>query len=337
MPSLTRAEAVTREHLIVVESVVVDLDLDQGPEVFGSRSVLTFRCREPGGATFVDLRPRSVAAIRLNGLKIDPSTLLDGRLPLHDLPADNVLVVDATMAYSHHGQGLHRSTDPADGEDYVYGHLFLDAAPTVFACFDQPDLKAPYTVTVSAPTDWTVLGNGAATQSAPGRWELSTTRPLATYFVTVCAGPWASVTAEHDGIPLGIHARRSLGEHLREQAEQMLAVTRACLDHYQLLFGIRYPFGDYHQVFVPEFNAGAMENPGCVTFRDTYVFRGAATPDQILVRDNTIAHEMAHMWFGDLVTMRWWDDLWLNESFAEYMAYRALSALGVTNAWVEFG
>ncbi len=337
MPSLTRAEAVTRERLIAVESVVVDLDLDQGPEVFGSRTVLTFRCREPGAMTFVDLRPRSVAAILFNGREIDPSTLLDGRLPLHDLPADNVLVVDATMAYSHDGQGLHRSTDPADGEDYVYGHLFLDAAPTVFACFDQPDLKAPYVVTVSAPTDWTVLGNGAATQSVPGRWELATTPPLATYFVTVCAGPWASVTAEHDGIPLGIHARRSLGEHLREQADQMLDVTRACLDHYHRLFGIRYPFGDYHQVFVPEFNAGAMENPGCVTFRDTYVFRGAATPDQILTRDNTIAHEMAHMWFGDLVTMRWWDDLWLNESFAEYMAYRALTALGAADAWVEFG
>jgi len=164
------------------------------------------------------------------------------------------------------------------------------------------------------------------------------TPPLATYFVTVCAGPWASVRAEHDGIPLGVHARRSLEPHLRAQAEHMLEATRACFDYYHRLFGIRYPFGEYHQVFVPEFNAGAMENPGCVTFRDTMVFRGAATPDEVLQRSNTIAHEMAHMWFGDLVTMRWWDDLWLNESFAEYMAYRTTSAVTeFADAWVEFG
>ena len=222
------------------------------------------------------MRPRALHAVTLNGRPLDPASLLDGRLELSGLAAENVLEVEATMAYSHDGQGLHRSTDPADGEDYVYGHLFLDAAPTVFACFDQPDLKAPYTVAVTAPREWTVLGNGGATVVAPGRTELAGTPPLATYFVTVCAGPWASVRSEHDGIPLGVHARRSLEPHLREQAEHMLETTRACFDHYHRLFGIRYPFGEYHQVFVPEFNAGAMENPGCVTFRDTMVFRGAA-------------------------------------------------------------
>ena len=186
------------------------------------------------------------------------------------------------MAFSRDGQGLHRAVDPADGEHYVYGHLFLDAAPSVFACFDQPDLKAPYAVSVTAPEAWQVIGNGAATQVRPGRWQLATTQPLATYFVTVCAGPYASVRSEHDGIPLGIHARASLREPLERQAEQMLEVTRASFDYYHRLFGIRYPFGEYHQVFVPEFNAGAMENPGCVTFRDTYVFRGAAARDEVL-------------------------------------------------------
>ncbi len=338
MPSLTRAEATARAALLTVTSMEVDLDLDRGPETFGSRTTIRFTAREPGASTFVELRPRALHTVTLNGAVLDPGTLESGRLVLHDLAADNVLEVEASMAYSHDGQGLHRSTDPADEEDYVYGHLFLDAAPTVFACFDQPDLKAPYSVTVTAPEAWTVLGNGAATLQAPGRTVLATTPPLATYFVTVCAGPWASVRDEHDGIPLGLHARRSLEPYLREQAEHMFAATRAGFDEYHRLFGIRYPFGEYHQVFVPEFNAGAMENPGCVTFRDTMIHRGAATPDQLLQRTNTIAHEMAHMWFGDLVTMRWWDDLWLNESFAEYMAYRVCTAVTeYADAWVEFG
>ena len=338
MPSLTRAEATTRAALITVDAMEVDLDLDRGADVFGSRTTIRFTVRTPGASTFVDLRPRALHGVTLNGHPLDPASVVDGRLDLADLATDNVLEVEATMAYSHDGQGLHRSTDPADGEDYVYGHLFLDAAPTVFACFDQPDLKAPYTVAVTAPAEWTVLGNGGATVVAPGRTELATTPPLATYFVTVCAGPWASVLAEHDGIPLGVHARRSLEPYLAEQAAHMLDTTRACFDYYHRLFGIRYPFGEYHQVFVPEFNAGAMENPGCVTFRDTMIFRGAATPDQVLARSNTIAHEMAHMWFGDLVTMTWWDDLWLNESFAEYMAYRTVvEVTEFPDAWVEFG
>ena len=338
MPSLTRDEAVARAALLTVDSVEVDLDLDRGEEQFGSRTRIRFTCHEPGAATFADVRPLTLHAASLNGRPLDGASLADGRLPLTDLAAENVLEVEASMAYGHDGQGLHRSTDPADDEDYVYGHLFLDAAPRVFACFDQPDLKAPYTVRVRAPRHWVVLGNGAARQAEPGRWELATTAPLATYFVTVCAGPYVSVRDEHDGIPLGVHARASLEPHLREQAPRLLETTRGCFDYYHRLFGIRYPFGEYHQVFVPEFNAGAMENPGCVTFRDTFVFRGASTPDQMLERDNTIAHEMAHMWFGDLVTMRWWDDLWLNESFAEYMAYRtSTEALGQEGAWVEFG
>ncbi|WP_392543114.1 aminopeptidase N [Oryzobacter telluris] len=338
MPSLTRAEAATRAALLTVTAMEVDLDLDQGVETFGSRTTISFTAREEGASTFVDLRPRALHRVALNGTELDPAALDDGRLVLHDLAAENVLEVEATMAYSHDGQGLHRSTDPADDEDYVYGHLFLDAAPTVFACFDQPDLKAPYSVAVTAPQEWTVIGNGGATLESPGRTVLATTPPLATYFVTVCAGPWASVHDEHDGIPMGLHARRSLEPYLREQAEHMFAATRVCFDEYHRLFGIRYPFGEYHQAFVPEFNAGAMENPGCVTFRDTMIHRGAATPDQLLQRTNTIAHEMAHMWFGDLVTMRWWDDLWLNESFAEYMAYRVCTAVTeFTDAWVEFG
>jgi len=338
--SLTRDEARARRAVISVEAMEVDLDLSTGPEEFGSRTTIRFACADPAAGTFVDIAPVTLHEARLNGIPLSAADLSEHRLPLtaaHGLAAANVLEVVATMAYSRDGQGLHRSVDPADSEAYVYGHLFLDAAPRVFACFDQPDLKAPYTVTVTAPQGWVVVGNGTATHTGDGRWALSTTRPLATYFVTVCAGPYAEVTAEHDGIPLGLYARRSLEAPLREQAEQILDITRRSFDNYHRLFGIRYPFGSYDQVFVPEFNAGAMENPGCVTIRDQYVFRGAASRLEVMVRSSTISHEMAHMWFGDLVTMRWWDDLWLNESFAEYMSYRTLTeATDLTDAWVEF-
>ena len=338
---LLRTEARERARLITVERMVVELDLTTGEQTYESRTRIEFTCAEPGAQTWVDFRPESLHGICLNGEPIDADgadeAAAGGRIPLRNLQERNVVEASGTMRFSRDGQGLHRAVDPADGEAYVYGHLFLDAAPTVFACFDQPDLKAPYSVSVAAPDGWTVLGNGAATRGDAGRWTLAETRPLATYFVTVCAGPYASVRAEHDGIPLGIHARRSLEEALVAQADDILEVTRQSLDYYHALFEIPYPFGEYHQVFVPEFNAGAMENPGCVTFRDSMIFRGAASEDQILQRANTIAHEMAHMWFGDLVTMTWWDDLWLNESFAEYMAYRTLvAATRFDEAWVEF-
>ena len=338
---LLRTEARERARLITVDRMTVDLDLSVSESEFSSTARIEFTCAEPGSASWLDFRPAHLLSVSLNGQPIDldaaAADVARGRIPLADLGEANVVEARGTMRFSRDGQGLHRAVDPADGEAYVYGHLFLDAAPTVFACFDQPDLKAPYRVGVTAPEGWTVLGNGAATETGAGRWELAETPPLSTYFVTVCAGPYASVLAEHDGIPLGVHARRSLGEALEAQAEDLLEVTRQSFDHYHGLFGIRYPFGEYHQVFVPEFNAGAMENPGCVTFRDSMVFRGAASEDQVLSRANTIAHEMAHMWFGDLVTMTWWDDLWLNESFAEYMAYRTLvSATRFTDAWVEF-
>jgi aminopeptidase N len=336
MPSLTRAEACERSALITVSRMEVDLDLDQGEETFGSTTRIAFSCNAPGSSTFIDVKPTELRSLSLNGSPVDITGLTDGRIELTGLAATNALEADAVMAYSRDGQGLHRAVDPADGEHYVYGHLFLDAGPRVFACFDQPDLKAPYAVKVTAPEAWVVLGNGAATHVAPGRWELAETQPLATYFVTVCAGPYASVRDEHDGIPLGIHARASLKQHLEREAPQMLEVTKASFDYYHSLFGIRYPFGEYHQVFVPEFNAGAMENPGCVTFRDTMVFRGAAARDEVLARTNTITHEMAHMWFGDLVTMQWWDDLWLNESFAEYMSHRTcVEATEFTDAWID--
>ncbi|MCT1618457.1 aminopeptidase N [Janibacter hoylei] len=335
MPSLTRDEAIARADLLSVTRMEVELDLDRGAATFGSVTRIHLTAAADG-QTFVDVKPETLHHARLDGVELDVTSLREGRLPLAVTAGEHVLEVDATMAYSHDGEGLHRATDPADGEDYVFSHLFLDAAPAVFACIDQPDVKAPYAVCVKAPQEWQVIGNGAAHIADGGVWHLAETRPLSTYFVALCAGPYVSVTGEHDGIRLGLWARRSLEEQLREHAPEMLDVTRRSFDYFHSIFGIRYPFDDYDQVFVPEFNAGAMENPGCVVVRDAYLFRGAVGRDELLTRANTISHEMAHMWFGDLVTPKWWDDLWLNESFAEYMAHRCLvEATDYTEAWVD--
>jgi aminopeptidase N len=321
MPSLSLAESLRRAEQITVTSYDVTLDLDQGETTFASTTRIGFTVRGPAD-TFLDVKPKELLGARLNGAALDVGLLRDGRLPLRGLDGENELVVDAVMGYRNDGEGLHRAVDPADGKHYTYAMSFLDAAPSIFACFDQPDLKAPYTFHVRTPRDWVVVGNGRAEQVERGVWELARTEPLSTYFVTLVAGPYHVVTDEHDGIRLGLECRASLGRYLDRDAEEILTVTGQCFDELHRLFGVRYAFGDYHQAFVPEFNAGAMENPGCVTFRDPLVFTSKVTRAERTNRATTIAHEMAHQWFGDLVTPRWWDDLWLNESFAEYMGNR---------------
>jgi aminopeptidase N len=337
MPSLTVGEAAVRSRSLRVRSYDVHLDLTRGDEHFYSRTVIEFDSLDHHD-TFVDIKCHELLHVHLNQEHIDPATLHEDRLHLGRLTDRNVLVVEATMSYSHDGEGLHRAVDPEDKLAYVYGMSFLNAAPRMFACFDQPDLKAPYRVSVTTPDDWTVIGNATATSTGPGRWTLAETPPLSTYFVTLVAGPYHSVRSEHDGIELGLHCRQSLARYLDQDAEELFEVTAACFDEFHRLFGIRYPFGEYHQAFVPEFNAGAMENPGCVTLRDDLVFRAQATDSLRASRAVVIAHEMAHQWFGNLVTMTWWDDLWLNESFAEYMGYRVTrDVTRFTDVMVEFG
>ncbi len=332
--SLQQQEAIARKQLLTVESYDIRLDLASDPERFGSTT--TVRFTSAGGPTFVDLKPTSVRNILLNGRPVDPQRLDRGRLPIDTLPGDNELVVDAVMPFRNDGEGLHRSVDPADGQHYVYGMSFMDAAPTIFACFDQPDLKAPYTFHVTAPVGWTVVGNAPGDEVEPGVWELEPTQPLSTYFVTILAGPYHVIQDHHDGIPLGLSSRASLAPHLDKDADELLTLTRQCFDEFHRLFGIRYPFGAYHQAFVPEFNAGAMENPGCVTFRDNLVFASRVTRGARILRATTIAHEMAHQWFGNMVTPAWWDDLWLNESFAEYLGNRVTAEVTeYTDAWTH--
>jgi aminopeptidase N len=330
--SLTLTEA--RDRFALLSPISYDVTLDLACDDGTFRSVTAIRFRSRAGRTFLDVRPVCLETVELDGIRLDPHRLHDGRYPL-DLDEDeHELVVGATMPFRNDGEGLHRSHDPADGRDYVYGMSFMNAAPTVFACFDQPDLKAPYTIHVTTPPDWTVAANAAGKEVAPGRWEFEESAPLASYFVSVLAGPYRIVEEEHDGIPLRLFSRQSLGDCLEEQADDILTVTRQCFDELHRLFGIRYAFGKYDQAFVPEFNAGAMENPGLVTFRDLYVFSSRVTRSQQITRACTIAHEMAHQWFGNLVTPAWWDDLWLNESFAEYMGTRVTAAAtAYDDAW----
>ncbi len=337
MTALTYTEAQDRARLIDVSGYHVDLDLTGGDEVFGSVTVVRFGCRAPGASTFADIRPARLRRVVLNGQDLDPGTLAGNRLPLPRLQAHNELRVEADMAYSRTGAGMHRFTDDADGETYLAVHGGLDDAQRVFAAFDQPDLKAVITATVRAPAHWTVVGNGRARPARPGRWELAATPPISTYLFTVVAGPFHSVRAAHRGIPFGLHARQSLAGSLRRDASEIFAVTWACFDRYTEIFTEPYPFDSYDQAFVPELEAGAMENPGCVTFRDEFLFPSAVTRAERQTRGVVIAHEMAHMWFGDLVTMHWWNDVWLSESFAEYMGFQVLSeATAFTGAWTDF-
>ncbi|MDT9699685.1 aminopeptidase N [Streptomyces sp. P17] len=362
--NLTRDEARERAALLSVDGYDVSLDLRSavgdrpengplgepqggpqgGPRTFRSVTTIRFRCAEPGATTFVDLIAPRVTAVSLNGRDLDPSEVFDGsRIALEDLAADNELVVDAQGAYSRTGEGLHRFVDPEDGEVYLYTQYEPADSRRVHACFEQPDLKAPFRFEVRAPEGWTVWSNGVGKQ-ADGVWRFAETKPISTYITCVVAGPYHYVTDSYervlpDGttlrIPLGAMCRKGLAPHF--DADDVFLVTKQGLDFFHDHFDYPYPFGKYDQAFVPEYNLGAMENPGLVTFREEYIFRGKVTQASYESRANVILHEMAHMWFGDLVTMEWWDDLWLKESFADFMgSFATVGATRFTDGWITF-
>ncbi|MGW5878763.1 aminopeptidase N [Nocardiopsis terrae] len=340
--NLTRDEARERARILSVDSYAVELDLTTGDETFRSTTVVRFSSTEPGARTFVDLAAPRIRSAVLNGRELDAAELFDGeRLALPDLAAENELTVVADAAYMRTGEGLHRFVDPVDGSVYLYSQFETADAHRMFTCFDQPDLKSVFELTVYAPPSWEVVSNNApdVEREAAGegrvRWHFPATQVMSTYITALIAGPYHVVRDEHDGIPLGLYCRASLAEHL--DSEALFEVTKQGFDFFHGLFDLRYPFGKYDQLFVPEFNAGAMENAGAVTFLEDYVFRSRVTDARYERRAETILHEMAHMWFGDLVTMRWWDDLWLNESFATYASvYCQVNATKWSDAWTTF-
>ncbi|UYQ62138.1 aminopeptidase N [Streptomyces peucetius] len=352
--NLSRDEARSRAGLLSVDGYEVALDVrsavgepenSAGPRTYRSVTTIRFRAGEPGASTFVDLVAPAVTAVTLNGEDLDPAAVFDGsRITLDGLAAENVLVVDAQCAYSRTGEGLHRFVDPEDGEVYLYTQYEPADARRVFANFEQPDLKAPFRFEVTAPEGWTVWSNREGARAEDGTWRFAETAPISTYITAIVAGPYHYETDVYerelpDGtvlrIPLGAMCRKGLARHF--DADDIFLVTKQGLDFFHEHFDYPYPFGKYDQAFVPEYNIGAMENPGCVTFREEFVFRGKVTQASYERRANVILHEMAHMWFGDLVTMQWWDDLWLKESFADFMgSFSMVEATRFTNGWVTF-
>ncbi|MGO1590902.1 MAG: aminopeptidase N [Ancrocorticia sp.] len=343
--NLQRAEALERSSKIATHHYRIDLDLTGSDTTFAATTEIDFSATA-GASTFLDIIAHSVDRVVLNGSELDPAAYADSRFPLTDLAEHNTVRVESTMDYSRTGEGLHRYVDPADGEAYLYSQFEVADARRVFANFEQPDLKADFTFTITAPKAWRVFSNSPSPEPTPAgagtaTWSFTPTERMSTYLTSIIAGPYDGYDNETyrsvDGrdIPLGVWARKSLKQYM--DSDELFRITKQGFEFYEANYGFPYPFRKYDQIFCPEYNAGAMEHPGNVTIVESYIFRTKPTGAMIDRRLITILHEQAHMWFGDLVTMKWWDDLWLNESFAEYMSHlAAVNNTDLTDAWVTF-
>ena len=343
--NLTRHEAIERAATVSVQSYSVEIDLTTGPEFFGSTTRVRFSAKA-GSSTFIDAITHAVHSVVLNGEVLDPDQVSDGiRIELPNLAAENELIVVAAGKYTNTGEGLHRFVDPVDGEVYLYTQFEVPDSRRMFAVFEQPDLKATFAFNITAPAYWKVVSNSPTPAPHELRegvsvWDFEPTPRISSYITALIAGPYVEVndqltSSSGQVVPLGVFCRKSLFEYL--DAEYIFEKTKQGFEFFEAQFGVPYPFKKYDQLFVPEFNAGAMENAGAVTFTESYVFRSKVTDATRERRVVTILHELAHMWFGDLVTMRWWNDLWLNESFAEYASTLATAeATEWHGAWATF-
>jgi len=340
---ITRAEAAVRATIVSNVRYTVTLDLSIADATYPSRTVVTFDAT-PGASTWLDHVAPNVRSVTLNGAELNPAEVFDGaRIQLANLAATNEVIVESDAQYMNTGEGLHRFIDPVDKETYLYTQFEVADARRVFADFEQPDIKATWTLTVTTPAHWRVISNSPTPEPVSdgdkATWHFAESPRISTYIYAIVAGPYEGVQDVYEGTygnyPLGVYVRRSLRQFL--DSDDILEVTKQGFAWFEEKFQTPYPFGKYDQIFVPEFNAGAMENAACVTHRDEYIFRSRTTRLAYDVRANTILHELAHMWFGDLVTMRWWDDLWLNESFAEWAAHwSSANATQYKEAWTTF-
>jgi aminopeptidase N len=343
--NLTREEAQTRAGLIGVDSYTIELDLTTSDKTFASTTTIAFSCTQPGESTFADLVGATIHEITLNGTALDPfEVYANSRIRLDDLQAVNELVVRADCVYSHSGEGLHRFVDPADERVYLYSQFEVPDARRVYTTFEQPDLKSVFTFHVTAPADWKVVSNAPTPEPEPvsddiAIWRFPATKKMSTYITALVAGEYYEVQdvyeGKHGSIPLGHYCRQSLVEFL--DRDELVKLTKQGFEFFEEAFDFPYPFEKYDQLYVPEYNMGAMENAGCITLRDEYLPRSRQPRSFYEFRCSVILHEMAHMWFGDLVTMKWWDDLWLNESFAEWACYHAeVEATEFIDSWTGF-
>ena len=342
--NLTRDEAATRSTLVKTHSYRIDLDLTTSAETFIAKTTVKFSGLKPGQSTFIDAVGKRVVTATLNGVAFEVKDYDGESIHLPALTAENELFLEIEANYSNTGEGLHRFVDPADNEVYLYTQFETGDARQMYACFDQPDQKATFTISAITPKHWEVISNydiDSLTDvgSDSKLTQFKESQIISTYVTAIVAGPYQYVKDEYVGektIPLGIYARKSFFKYV--DSENIFKVTKQGFAYFEKTFGLAYPFGKYDQLAVAEYNWGAMENVGCVTFHeDVLIFRSKVTESKHLGRASTILHEMAHMWFGDLVTMKWWEDLWLNESFAEWASYMATSeATQYTTAWTEF-
>jgi aminopeptidase N len=340
----TRAEAAARAAHLAVASYELTLDLTTGDEIFISETIIKFTCNKPGYDTFLDAVGKNVISATLNGQNVDTSNYDGESIFVKNLAADNELIIKMNGLYSKTGEGLQMSVDPVDNEVYLYSQGETAFIRKMYPCFDQPDLKATFTLTAIAPDHWSVISNNPVKEKGEledkkAKWSFTTTPRISTYITALIAGPYYSVTDQYVGkktVPLGIYCRKSLAEHL--DPEDIFLITKQGFAYFEKVFGLEYPFEKYDQIAVVDFNWGAMENAGAVTFLERLlVFRSKVTERMYNARANTILHEMAHMWFGNMVTMKWWDDLWLNESFAEWSSYLAMvEGTRFKNSWTGF-
>jgi aminopeptidase N len=337
---LARQEAEERAARLSSISYDLSLDLEAGAKTYRGDVAVGFS-HEGAGDTFLEFSGGTIERFEVNGAPVEPEWS-DHRLLLRGewLEADNLVRLAYENRYDHGGEGFHQFIDPQDGEEYLYTQFEPYQAHRLFPCFDQPDLKAAYRLTVDAPQGWRVVSSAAEVDGENlgddrRRHHFEPSLAFSTYLFAVLAGPYQVVRDEHGGVPLGLYCRGSMLPHL--EAEELFELTSQGLDFYGEFFARPYPFTKYDQIFVPEFNWGGMENVGAVAYTDLYLFRDRPTATDRLRRAEVILHELAHMWFGDLVTMRWWDDLWLNESFASYMAYLAVAeATRFDGSWQNF-